>query len=147
MCPRNLYMGTSPLRKHLFLGPYSTCRSTWIPRLYENASQENAPDSSPCVFLIQYRGTSLIRNSSVLGPYSRAVSRALWWPVGRGRGSYERGTPVPESLQHAQFLLQKRVRGPIKSTWGSIPLTKEGTWPYKVNLGFNSTCKRGFWVI
>ena len=26
-----------------------------------------------------YRGTSLIRNSPLLGPYSSTVSRALWW--------------------------------------------------------------------
>ena len=31
-----------------------------------------------------YRGTSLIRNSPLLGPYSRTVSRALWWPPGGG---------------------------------------------------------------
>ena len=26
-----------------------------------------------------YRGTSLIRNSAPLGPYSRNMPRALWW--------------------------------------------------------------------
>ena len=26
-----------------------------------------------------YRGTSLIRNSASLGPYSRTMHRALWW--------------------------------------------------------------------
>jgi len=26
------------------------------------------------------RDTSLIRNSTLLGPYRRTVSRALWWP-------------------------------------------------------------------
>ena len=26
-----------------------------------------------------YRGTSLIRNSNPLGPYSRVMPRALWW--------------------------------------------------------------------
>ena len=26
------------------------------------------------------RGTSLIRNSAPLGPYSRTMPRALWWP-------------------------------------------------------------------
>jgi len=26
-----------------------------------------------------YRGTSLIRNSAPLGPYSRTMPRALWW--------------------------------------------------------------------
>ena len=27
----------------------------------------------------RYRGTSLIRNRTLLGPYSRAIYRALWW--------------------------------------------------------------------
>jgi len=26
-----------------------------------------------------YRGTSLIRNSAPLGPYSRTIPRVLWW--------------------------------------------------------------------
>jgi len=29
---------------------------------------------------LSYRGTSLIRNSTHLGPYSRTMPRALWWP-------------------------------------------------------------------
>ena len=28
----------------------------------------------------QYRGTSMIRSSAPLGPYSRTTPRALWWP-------------------------------------------------------------------
>ena len=43
----------------------------------------------------RYRGTSLIRNSLPLGPYSRTMP----WPYGGltrgGALSYERGTPVP----------------------------------------------------
>ena len=31
---------------------------------------------------LMYRGTSLIRNSPLLEPYSRTVPRALWWPQG-----------------------------------------------------------------
>ena len=31
-----------------------------------------------------YRGTSLIRNSAPLGPYSRNMPRALWWSYGGG---------------------------------------------------------------
>ena len=27
----------------------------------------------------EYRGTSLIRNTPLLGPYSRAIPRVLWW--------------------------------------------------------------------
>ena len=26
-----------------------------------------------------YRGISLIRNSSLLGPYSRTIPRVIWW--------------------------------------------------------------------
>ena len=34
------------------------------------------------------RGTSLIRNSARLGPYSRTMTRALgWWAVSYGRGT------------------------------------------------------------
>ena len=47
-------------------------------------SDAPAPEGLP------YRGTSLIRNTPFLGPYSRTIPRVL-----RGRAvSYERGTPV-----------------------------------------------------
>ena len=29
--------------------------------------------------LAVYRGTSLIRNTPLLGPYSRTIPRVLWW--------------------------------------------------------------------
>ena len=41
-----------------------------------------------------YRGTSLIRNSAPVGPYSRTMPRALWWFQGGAGSSYKRGTPV-----------------------------------------------------
>jgi hypothetical protein len=31
---------------------------------------------------VQYRGTSLLRNSAPLAPYSRTMARALWWSWG-----------------------------------------------------------------
>ena len=31
-----------------------------------------------------YRGTSLIRNTPLLRPYSRTIPRVLWWFYGRG---------------------------------------------------------------
>ena len=31
-----------------------------------------------------YRGTSLIRNSALLGPYSRTMHRVLWWVLEGG---------------------------------------------------------------
>ena len=41
-----------------------------------------------------YRCTSLIRNTHLLGPYSRTMPRAPWWSWGGGGVSYERGTTV-----------------------------------------------------
>ena len=39
----------------------------------------------PIVFPIaRYRGTSLIRNSPLLGPYSRNIPRVIWWSLGEG---------------------------------------------------------------
>ena len=35
-----------------------------------------------------------MRNNPLLGPYSRTMSRAMWWPWGGGGVSYERGTPI-----------------------------------------------------
>ena len=46
----------------------------------------------------RYRGSLLIRNSALLGPYSRNVPRALWWSQGGGAVSYERGTSVPVAV-------------------------------------------------
>ena len=43
-----------------------------------------------------YRGTSLIRNTPLLGPYSGIIPRVLWWSYGGWAVSYERGTPVPK---------------------------------------------------
>ena len=46
-----------------------------------------------CVTKYWYRGTSLIRNTPLLGPYRRSIPRVLWWSSGGGAVSYERGTP------------------------------------------------------
>jgi len=45
-----------------------------------------------------YRGTSLIRNSPPLGPYSRTMSRVLWRSWGGG-GSYERRSALRSCSQ------------------------------------------------
>ena len=42
-----------------------------------------------------YRDTSLIRNTFLVGPYSRTMPKALWWSWGGWAVPYERGTPVP----------------------------------------------------
>ena len=33
-----------------------------------------------------YRGTSLIRNCLLLGPYNKPVPRVIWWSLGVGGG-------------------------------------------------------------
>ena len=52
-----------------------------------------------------YRGTPLIRNQPLLGPYGRPVSRAPSWSLGGGGGSYERSTLVSLLLKPATHLL------------------------------------------
>ena len=70
--------------------------STPSPCLSGNAPYKTNPSDAARQF---YRGTLLIRNSAPLGPYSRNMPRALWWPY-RGRAlSYERGTPVAKRVQ------------------------------------------------
>ena len=49
--------------------------------------------SSSTEAFLEFRGTSLIRNSRPLGPYNRTTSRALRWSQGGGVVSYERGVP------------------------------------------------------
>ena len=44
-------------------------------------------------YVDRYRGSSLIRNTSPVEPYSMHMPRILWWSQG-GLASYERGTPV-----------------------------------------------------
>jgi len=39
----------------------------------------------PCDGVLLYMGTSLIRNSLTLGPYSRPMPKALWWSSGGWR--------------------------------------------------------------
>jgi len=41
-----------------------------------------APFTEGTALFVDYRGTSRIRNSAPLGPYSRSMSRALWWSLG-----------------------------------------------------------------
>ena len=42
-------------------------------------TDDNVKEVLPLPQLTDYRGTSLIRNSAPLGPYSRSMPRALWW--------------------------------------------------------------------
>jgi hypothetical protein len=47
-----------------------------------------------CQRHIRYKGTSLIKNTPLLGPYSRTIPGVLLWSLVGGGGCYERGTPV-----------------------------------------------------
>ena len=42
------------------------------------------PDSGARVDWIQYRSTAIIKNSALLGNYTRTMPRALWCPLGGG---------------------------------------------------------------
>ena len=48
-------------------------------KLLEEALQNEETNNVKANEVPPYRGTSLIRNSSPLGPYSRLMPRALWW--------------------------------------------------------------------
>ena len=50
----------------------------WIPGI-------DSPAAGGHVVQVAYRGTSLIRDSAPLGPYSRTVPRALRWSQGGGQ--------------------------------------------------------------
>ena len=43
-----------------------------------------SPTSAAALQIMHYRGTSLIRNSPLLGSYSNTVPRVLWWSWGGG---------------------------------------------------------------
>ena len=66
-----------------------------------------------------YRGTSLIRNRTHLGPYSRPLPGALWWSWGGGRffcarDSCRAETPRnPENRAPHLLNLDDRLRGGV----------------------------------
>jgi hypothetical protein len=45
------------------------------------------------------RGTSLIRNCHLLGPYSRLMPRALWWSGGEGLFRMSEVPPVAGTMR------------------------------------------------
>ena len=67
---------------------------------------------------VLYRGTSLIRSSVPLGPYSRPMPRALWCSYGGGAGSYEREEGV------------RRWDTPLSSEYGTCKTVKARFWPW-----------------
>ena len=52
--------------------------------LFADLGRGGLGDGGLSASAVDYRGTPLIRNSAPLGPYSRTLHRALWWPWGRG---------------------------------------------------------------
>ena len=64
------------------------------------------------------RGTSLIRNSDPLGPYSRTIPTALRWSWWGGAVSYERGTPVPQGATQFQSQVDTGTRA---ATYHFVP--------------------------
>ena len=46
--------------------------------------RETGSAMNECACRHRYRGTSHIRNSAPIGPYSRTMPRALWWPLWGG---------------------------------------------------------------
>ena len=64
--------------------------------------------------LKSYRGTSLIRNRTPLGPHSRTMPEALWWSWGGGAVSYpdrRRRSRRRAGLEYRAVLLQGRLMG------------------------------------
>ena len=60
-------MGVSTLQTHL---TNTLCEIISTPR--------DAPRIA-VQLLNEYRGTSLLRNTPLLGPYSRTMPRVIWW--------------------------------------------------------------------
>ena len=76
------------------------------------------PPPAKEVVMAQYRGTSLIRSSLPLGPYRRAMPRALWWSQGGEAVSHEGSTPVLELAGRAWGTTFSRLRA--LRAWGEV---------------------------
>ena len=63
--------------------------------------------------LLRYRATSLIRNSSSLGPYRRPIPRVLGGSKGGGAFFYLRGTPVFFLLPSQEAPLNAQTHKPL----------------------------------
>jgi len=73
---------------------------------YEPSSEEDGFTRDECEaigkkFVPQYRGTSLIRNTPLLGPHSRTIHGVLWWSYGGGRFLMSE-VPLYAELVHAR---------------------------------------------
>ena len=70
-------------------------RGVWVQGLGLREGEDACPAQARAIRLARttaalssnqatYRGTSLTRRCTLLGPYSRAMPRALWGPIGEG---------------------------------------------------------------
>ena len=69
-------------------------RPTSAPRRCSSAPFAAAPCVGASHSESCYRATSLIRNTPLLGSYSRTIRRVIWWSQGEGAVYYKRGTPL-----------------------------------------------------
>ena len=69
------------------------------------------PKATPYT-LNPYRGTSLIRNTPLLGAYSRHMPRALWWSQG-GRRVLVRATELADQVAVPLLESERGEIGPI----------------------------------
>ena len=58
----------------------------------------------------EYRGTSLIRNSAPVGPYSRTIPRALWWSQG----------VEPFLMSEAPLYSRLSLASTLRWSWGDV---------------------------
>ena len=112
-CSQTAHVGERlRLRVHLFSGVYSKlgsirilgshcafgqlCIRTDVPIQICVSARRRRAFEAPCLSLPRhiYRGASLIRKCHHPGPYTRTMSRDIWWPYGWVRLSYEQGNPV-----------------------------------------------------
>ena len=82
----------------------------------------------------RYRGTSLIKNCLLPGPYSRTMPRALRWALGRGAVSHERGsllqgrpssTRPPAGTESGSSFDEKKRRNPPSPVQGYLAQKKQ----------------------
>jgi hypothetical protein len=109
--PRNQQCGRRASRaissfNFFYLGGLSAQGLTFF-----NLGGLTSPEASLAAGSSTYRGTSLIRNSADLGPYSRVMPRALWWSQGGGLFLM---SEVPLYLDACRF-----EHLPLPLTWSS----------------------------
>ena len=145
MLRRNLPRGMWSKGFGIFLWrgiPVFATRQQGVKRRVASASAPGSSllASSPAVSSRVCRGTSLVSNSTDLGPYSRAMPRALEALWGK-MVSYERDTPLGHQVQgllksNLQGAKNAKMRLAPKSVWrvtqsAAVPLESAGYRAHK----------------